>query len=587
MLKNLMLHLLRAPVLALRARRERRALSALAPAQACFEEKNFDAAVQACQAVIAQMPRSAQANHLCGRALSELGRTADAVHCLRAAIAADPDLAAAHDDLAAALFQCGETGAAEACSRRAVTLCPDRLDFRLRLVEILEKAGQQVEAFAELSMAQELAPGRFDLLIRLFRTLSRLGMYPEALRIAERAIIENGENFHTWYLLAAARYGVADMQGAVAACQKALGHDACRPEAHVTLGSAFFALGRVADAAAAYQRALSIAPDSPDARFHLGLIQLMSGEYRDGWQGFEQRFRREKSRAMRPCTPAWDGSPLQGRTLRVMREQGLGDEIMFASCYPQLIGQARRCYIECEPRLEKLFVRSFPDAGFFPLEDAVAGLQADTVPEADVRIYAGSLPQYLRNTAEEFSAHDGYLKPDPLRVAHWRARLESLGPGLKVGISWRGGTVFTHRNRRTLSLKALLPVLSVPGVRWINLQYGEREREIAELRNMNGIEIIDWPEAIDGDYDETAALVSALDLVISVCTSVAHLTGALGRPAWVMTALVPEWRYGLRGSTMPWYPQVRLFRQTTQGDWEPVVSGIERALRQRIAGSAA
>jgi tetratricopeptide (TPR) repeat protein len=582
MLKNLMLHLLRAPVLALRARRERRALSALAPALAHFEEKKFEAAVQACQAVIAQMPRSAQANHLCGRALSELGRTADAVHCLRAAVAADPDLAAAHDDLAAALLQSGESGAAEACSRRAVVLCPDSPDFRLRLVEILENSGQQAEAIAELSIAQELAPGRFDLLIRLFRTLSRLGMYAEALRIAERAMIENGENFHTWYLLATSRYGVADMPGADEACQKALRHDAHRPEVHVTLGSAFFALGRVADATAAYQRALSMAPDSPDARFHLGLIQLMSGEYREGWQGFEQRFRREKSQAMRQCTPAWDGSPLQGRTLLVMREQGLGDEIMFASCYSQLIGQARRCYIECEPRLEKLFARSFPDAGFFPLDDAKNGLKAETAAEADVRIYAGSLPQYLRTTLEDFSGHDGYLKPDPLRVAHWRERLESVGPGLKVGISWRGGTVFTHRDRRTLSLKALLPVLSVPGVRWINLQYGERGREIAELRKTNGIEVIDWPEAIDGDYDETAALVSALDLVISVCTSVVHLTGALGRPAWVMTALVPEWRYGLHGATMPWYPQVRLFRQATQGDWDPVVSGIEQELQQKI-----
>lgn len=99
----------------------------------------------------------------------------------------------------------------------------------------------------------------------------------------------------------------------------------------------------------------------------------------------------------------------------------------------------------------------------------------------------------------------------------------------------------------------------------------------------SGIDIVDWPEAIDGDYDETAALVSALDLVISVCTSVVHLTGALGRPAWVMTELVPEWRYGLRGSAMPWYPQVRLFRQVTQGDWDPVVAAIERELRQRVS----
>jgi len=582
MLKNMMMHLLRAPARALRARRDRMASSALIPAVARFNEKNYEDAAQACKALIAQSPRSAQANHLCGRALSALGRHAEALPYLRAAVAADPDLAAAHGDLADVLLKLGDSGAAEESCRRAAALRPDALDERLRLVEILENAGRTAEALAELSIAQEFSPERFDLLIRLFRTLSRLGMYPEALRIAERALIENGENFHTWYLLAASRYGVADMQGAVEACQKALLHDAGRPEVHVTLGSAFFALGRVADATAAYQRALAIDPDSPDARFHLGLIQLMSGQYREGWQGFEQRFRREKSRAMRPATPAWDGTPARGRTLLVMREQGLGDEIMFSSCYPPLISQAQRCYIECEPRLEKLFARSFPGAVFCPFEDGKTNLQTNPGVEIDARIYAGSLPQYLRGKLEDFPAHDGYLKPDPLRTAYWRRRLASLGGGLKVGISWRGGTVFTHQKRRTLSLPALQPLLSVPGVRWVNLQYGKRAGEIAELRETTGIDIADWPEAIDGDYDETAALVSELDLVISVCTSVVHLTGALGRTAWVMTAMVPEWRYGLHGSTMPWYPQVRLFRQTTQGDWDPVVSGIERELRQKV-----
>lgn len=582
MLKNVMMHLLRAPARALRARRDRMASSALIPAMARFNEKEYEDVVRACKAVIAQSPRSAQANHLCGRALSELGRHAEAMPYLRAAVAADPDLAAAHGDLAEVLLKSGEPGAAEESCRRAVALCPDELDGRLRLVEILENAGRTAEALAELSIAQEFSPERFDLLIRLFRTLSRLGMYQEALRIAERAIIENGENFHTWYLLAVSRYGVADMQGAVEACQKALIHDAGRPEVHVMLGSASFALGRVADATAAYQHALAIDPGFADARFHIGLIQLMSGQYREGWQGFEQRFRREKSRAMRSCNPAWDGTALKGRTLLVMREQGLGDEIMFSSCYPPLISQAQRCFIECEPRLEKLFARSFPGAVFCSIEDVKTNVQTNPGCEIDARIYAGSLPQYLRGAPEDFPAHDGYLTPDPLRTAYWRERLASLGAGLKVGISWRGGTVFTHQKRRTLSLPALQPVLSVPGVRWINLQYGNRAGEIAELRGATGIDIVDWPEAVDGDYDETAALVSALDLVISVCTSVVHLTGALGRPAWVMTALVPEWRYGLHNSTMPWYPQVRLFRQATQGEWDPVVSGIERELRQKI-----
>ena len=379
---------------------------------------------------------------------------------------------------------------------------------------------------------------------------------------------------------------MADMAGAVEASRKALLCRPGQPAAHVTLGSAYFALGDVENALACYRQALEFNPDYPDALFHIGLIDLMLGRYREGWIGFEQRFRRGRYRTARACEPAWDGTPLHGRTLLIMREQGLGDEIMFASCYPELIDSAAHCHIECEPRLEKLFVRSFPGATFHPLRDVQTLLQTDPGCPVDVRSYAGSLPHRLRNAPGDFPRHQGYLKADPARLDFWRARLAGLGAGLKVGLSWRGGTAFTHRERRTLSLEQLLPVLSVPGVRWINLQYGKRADELVQLAGSHGITVADWPEAIDGDYDETAALVGALDLVISACTSIVHLTGALSKPAWVMTAFVPEWRYGLHQESMPWYPSVRLFRQTAQGVWDPVILGIEQTLQQKVSEGA-
>ncbi len=587
MLKNLLLKLLRAPAQALRARQEQLLSPALESALAHLDGRQYENAIAACRTVLARAPRSARANHLCGRALLALGRHDEAISHLRTAIAANPGLAETHADLAAALFKSGDLDGAAASCRRAVVLRPGELAYRVRLVEIFEAANRPEDALAELSIAQELAPGRYDLLIKLFREVSRLGMSAEALHIAERAIIDNGESPETLFLLASARYGSTDMQGAVEACRKALTYRADRPDIHVTLGSALFALGKTDEAVAAYQCALDVYPDFPDAQFHMGLIHLMRGEYRAGWQGFEQRFRRAKNKIMRPCLPPWDGSSLQGRNLLVMREQGLGDEIMFSSCYQQVVNAAQHCVFECDPRLQQLFTRSFPGGVFYPLADLHTTAQTDPGITIDARIYAGSLPYHLRGSASDFPVHQGYLKPDPERVAHWRTQLSSLGAGLKVGISWRGGTVFTHRERRTLSLQALLPVLSVPGVHWVNLQYGKRADEIAELKSGGDIVIVDWPEAIDGSYDETAALVSALDLVISVCTSVVHLTGALGKSVWVMTALVPEWRYGLGGSSMLWYPAARLFRQTAQGVWDPVIGSVEQALRQRVAAAAA
>jgi tetratricopeptide (TPR) repeat protein len=585
MLGKLLAGILEMPAKAWRARRDRRQSADLGAALALFEQRKFQAVVDECTTLISQGRAAASANHLCGRAYLALGNREPALRCLEAAAAIAPDKAEVQADLATARRMAGDlAGAVESC-RRAMALRPDNIDDRLQLVEILEMVGQREDAVAELLAVQELAPGRHDLLLRAFNAVSGLGLFSEALRIAERAVLEQGESGGTLRLLASARYGCADMRGAVEACRKATALQDNQPDLHVTLGSALFALGSVEEAVDAYARALEIRPDHPDALFHLGLINLMRGNYREGWPGFEQRYRRARRRAVRPCQPAWDGRPLAEGNLLVMREQGLGDEIMFSSCYQEVIRLARRVAFECDPRLQKLLSRSFPGATFCPLQDLETTGQTDPGFSVDARVYAGSLPHHLRNEISDFPRHAGYLQPDPERVAHWRGRLFALGPGLKVGVSWRGGTVFTRQERRSLSLQMLLPVLSVPGVRWVNLQYGQRSDDIAALQQESGIEIVDWPEAIDGDYDETAALVSALDLVISVCTSVVHLTGALGRPAWVMTARVPEWRYGLHGSTMPWYPQVRLFRQATQGDWGPVVSGIERALRQRLDAS--
>lgn len=580
MLKNLLMNLLRAPAHALQARREQRILPGLESAIAAFNDKKYEEVVSACVNAIAREPRSARANHLCGQALVELERYAEADSYLQAAIAAEPDLAEAHSDHAVVLFKTGDHEAAEISCRRAVALQPREIRHRLRLVEFLEVTNRIQEAVKELSIAQEYAPERPDLRAKLSYGLERLGMYKEMLQIAERVILEIGEDFDTLLALAAARYHTADIQGAVDACRKALTFSADKPEVYMILGAASFIQGKLDEAMTAYRRALKVRPEFPDALYHIGLVNLMRGKFREGWQGFEHRFELDQNKSMRPCLPRWNGTSLRGRTIQVMREQGLGDEIMYASCYPQIVKDAGRCLIECDPRLERLFVRSFPAAEFFPLSDIRTNQQTDTGVDVDVRTYAASLPRYLRNSLRDFPDHQGYLKADPDRIAHWRERLSQVGDGTKIGISWRGGTVLSHTANRSLTLGALLPVLSVPGVNWINLQYGKRADEIAEFQGANGIDIADWSEAVDGDYDETAALVSALDMVISVCTSVVHLSGALGKPVWVMAPYVPEWRYGLQGATMPWYPAARLFRQTEAGGWDPVISDVRQALRQ-------
>lgn len=581
MLKNLLLHLLRAPARLLEPGRKPDPWSGIAPVADAFNRKDYVQVISMCRSALVEEPQNVQASHFCGRALIELNRHAEAEPCLRTAVAADPEFAEAHADLALVLRKAGQLDAAEKHARRAVAIQPLEPRYRLRLADVLEDLSRNQEALEELSLAQEYAPDRLDILERLVIKLDLVGKYDAALRIAERAMMELGEKFETLFYLGYARLAVGDEDAAIAHCRKAIGLRSNVPGVYVTLGRALLAQGKHDEAMAAYKRALKLQPGNPAASFHLGVLNLLRGKYRDGWPGFEHRFGIAHG-AKRPCEPRWNGTSLRDRTLHVMREQGLGDDIMYSSCYPQLLSDARHCIIECEPRLEKLFTRSFPQATFIPIVDnaTMAGtLERDDV---DVRIYSASVPGFLRNSIRDFPAHQGYLKADPQRVAYWRGKLDGLGQSLKIGLSWRGGSIYTNRKRRTLSLEALRPLLATPDVQWINLQYGERVAEIAALKETSGIEIIDWPEAIDGDYDETAALVGAVDLVISVCTSVIHLTGALGRPAWVMVPCTPEWRYGFQGETMPWYPTVRLFRQPGLNDWTSVIDRIRAELARQF-----
>lgn len=584
MLKKLLTNLLQAPAHARRARRESHVPPALESAIAAFTAGNYAEAVSACETAIAQEPRNAQAHHLCARALLELGRYDAAEPYLKTAVAADSELAEAHADLAAVRLKGEDYPGAEASARRAVAIQGREVRYRLLLADILEAAGRGKDALAELSIAQEYAPERLDVLVRLSQGLDRMCLYADMLRLAERAMLEVGEKFETLLCLAVARYATNDMEGAVNAARKALTISPHQPRVYVTLGSALFALGRVEESLAAYKRALRLSPGYADAEFHLALVNLMRGKYREGWQGFEARFRTEQYKDYPACNPRWNGTSLRGRSVLIRREQGLGDEIMYASCFPQVIRDAQHCYVECDPRLEKLFSRSFPQATVFcSTGDERRIPQEISEATVDVRTFAASLPRFLRNSLRDFPDHTGYLAVDPARVQHWRKQLAALGDGLKVGISWRGGTARTYSSRRSLSLEALLPVLSVPGVRWVNLQYGDRTGEIAAFERSQGLRITDWPEAVDRDYDETAALVTALDLVISVCTSVVHLAGALGKPVWVMAPYIPEWRYGLQGVSMPWYPAAHLIRQTERGAWEPVITGTEQRLRETVA----
>jgi tetratricopeptide (TPR) repeat protein len=334
--------------------------------------------------------------------------------------------------------------------------------------------------------------------------------------------------------------------------------------------------GQIDKALALCNELLIVNPDFDEARANRALLLLSKGDFAAGWRDYEARRKWADYRACEQLPwPQWDGSNLTGKKIFVCAEQGLGDEIMYASCMPELLAAARICVFECQPKLERLFRRSFPTLNMVRKGEWQHGGMRDDPP--DYKVALGSLPRFMRNKLEDFPPHAAYLRADSDRTAHWRRQLNALPGGLKVGISWRGGAATTRRSLRSIPLHSWIPLLRLPNVDFVNLQYSDCTPELAELSAEADVELHTWRNALD-DYDETAALVSALDLVISVQTAVVHLTGALGKAVWALIPAVPEWRYGVAGPSMPWYPTARLFRQSVHGVWDPVLSSVRQEL---------
>jgi hypothetical protein len=361
-------------------------------------------------------------------------------------------------------------------------------------------------------------------------------------------------------------------------------------------GAAFeLDLGAAAAAAARAQRALVLDESSPEARLFLANALLLDGRYREGWSAYESRKRygpqaevHRLAAKFLGTVPSWKGEPLAGRSLLVHSEQAIGEQVLFASCFGDVASSAARCVVTCDWRMQGLLDRSFPGIRFVTVRTLkhYSGIVREEGP-FDFRCAMGDLPGLLGRDRHSIPGATAYLRPDPVKLAAWKERVEALGPGLKAGLSWCGGTKATGRGKRSLSPEQLRPLLAVGGVHWISLQYGECREDIAAMQAIPGVRIHHWQEAVD-DIEEQAALCYALDHRISVCTSLVHLAGAMDLPICVLSPPATMWPYGM-GDRMPWYPSARIYRQRRYRDWtEPVARAaadlVEAVRRPNPAG---
>jgi len=448
----------------------------------------------------------------------------------------------------------GQAEAAIVTLRRVLSTDPSHLGARRNLIRALSAVRDHQAVVNETGTALNETPTSAELhFLRgtAFNALSRPLDARDALTIS---ITLNPKFAPAWLNLGNAYMDLDDLTAAEAHCRHALRLDPALIEAHVSLGFILTNLGKLSEAIGVLDEAIQLDPGNVHAHWNLATAALLTGDLTPGFAEYEWRKRHDRFRGdfINLPGPIWDGGDPDGRTILVHAEQGLGDTIQFARYLPLIVERNGRPILACEPPL-------------VPLLRGMPGVQVqskfDPLPPYDTWIDQMSLPHVFGTTLDRIPSPTGYLNADPSLLARYHPNQPR-----RVGLVWCGNPLHRNDSRRTPPEAVFAPLIGATNCRFISL---------IPDRTLPGV---GQPERPLTDYAETAALIAALDLVITVDTSVAHLAGALGRPAWVLLPYAPDWRWLLHRNDTPWYRSLRLFRQPSPGDWRSVIAEVTAAL---------
>lgn len=334
-------------------------------------------------------------------------------------------------------------------------------------------------------------------------------------------------------------------------------------------------------------------PDHETALFSKAMACFAQKKIEEGWTYYENRLNVKeqyhlKKEELFSESKFWQGEDLKDKTVFVWSEQGIGDEIMFASCYQDIIDKAKMVIIECNKRLYTLFARSFPKVFFIPqlfelIEEEKKRVFINVEPfrPIDYAVASGSLPLYYRKKIEDFPQRKSYLTPNPFLVKEWRKRYESFKDNFKIGICWRSGLLTAHRQKYFLKIEDFLPIFLLPNVSFINLQYDECEKEIQSIEQNYPVRLERWTDVnLKDDFESVAAMMVNLDLIITSETSVGELGAALGVDVWRLTGGSDWTRLGQK--ERPWYPTMRSFVRVGEEKWAPLIDQIVENLTEKM-----
>ena len=503
---------------------------------ACEE---YDDAVRSFQRAINRLPSFVSAHVKLADVLLEAGAFNAAVVSYRKAIELAPERASVYVDLATALRKCNNDIAAETCYIRALEINPKLVSALNNYGNLLRKHGKHQKARELMLSAVQLSPKNPVFRNGLGLAYEKLQRFSDALKCYEEAIELNPEY----------------------------------AKAHYNLGGLLQETGRFDRAEQCYLKSIECEPEYAESRFRLATLRMLRGDLAGGWKGYEARWNMEEAQGslVEREHPPWEGESLEGKKVLVWAEQGLGDTFQFVRFTKHLKDSGAYVVFECHPRMISIMSR-------LPYLDEVVPRRGKVQPKIDFQVAMMSLPGILNTTVETIPCHVPYLFADESRIEQWREKL-SHANGLKVGISWQGNPNYYRDGGRSMALREFEHLSSHPEVQLISLQREHQESQGTVFDSED--RLIDFSGEIDSGeqaFEDTAAIIKTLDLVITTDSAIAHLAGGLGAPVWVILGPVPEWRWLLEREDSPWYPTMRLFRAREYASWETVMKEIAQEL---------
>ncbi|MCS5612875.1 MAG: tetratricopeptide repeat protein [Candidatus Poribacteria bacterium] len=550
-----------------------------------YQRNKYQLAIDLITQAIATDPNQAPFFNNLGNALQNQGKLEESVQAYQKALQIQPDYAEAYYNFGNVLHKHGKLDASVQAYQKALQIQPDYAKAYNNFGNVLHHQGKLEESVQVYQKALQIQPDYAEAYSNLGVVLKDQGHLEEAFRACQKAIKSKPTYATAHNNLGVILHKQGEFERAIAAYHQAIEISPDNSEAYNNLGASLHAKGDIEKSVWAYNQAIITNPQFAEGHKNLGMLLLQKGDFEKGWELCEWRWLCEDFpfEHRNFPQPVWDGSYLKGRSIVVWAEQGVGDEIMFTSILTDLLQLEADIMVECDLRLVTLFQRSFPNIQFFPRHNLPDTQLLDI--GIDYQIPMGSLGRWLRPDTDSFQQKTNpYLQACPEKTKKLREKYKKLaGDKLLIGISWKSVNQYTGKEKST-SLDDWTPILSLQDCYFINLQYGNVDKEIKEYcADKDNVFMYAEEEIVPlENLDDFAAQTSALDLIISTSNTTVHMAGALGKNVWTLLPYIPDWRWMLNREDTLWYPKMKLFRQHEVGDWPGVFSKVKVALEQYV-----